>query len=284
MIRLRALAVATLVSAALVGTAGVASAAPATVGNTDGDGLTVRAAATSASASLGLVFDGRRVDISCQKQGQSITNTRGFTSDLWDFVPALGGYLADAYMSTGHDYRIPGVPDCGGGGTPQFIPVSQFQGQPNQNEDCGPTSVVSALLAAGITPRSWNASRPVDAINRARSDMGFDPGWQDPNHFGTVESDVKRALGANGVSARVVTDFATATAHVRSGRPLIMAGNTGDLPWSTGSVPHFLTVAGYQGGQYVVLDPAAAWRVHYTSSAVLLAFWDNHLGRAAVLL
>lgn len=273
-----------MVAGTLVGTAGVASAAPATVGNTDGDGLNVRSAATSSSASLGLVWDGRAVDISCQEQGQSVTNTHGFTSDLWDFVPELGGYLADAYMATGYDYRIPGVPDCEGS-SGRYVPVSQFQGQPNQGEDCGPTSVVTALLAAGVTPRSWSGSNPVNAINRARSDMGYDPSWNDPNQFGTNESDVRRALAANGVSATVVfDDFNRLLSHVRAGDPVVMAGNMKDLPWAGQNVPHFLTVAGYEGGQYLVLDPASDPIVYRTSSTVLAAFWDNDLGRAGVML
>jgi hypothetical protein len=273
-----------LTAGTVVGTAGVASAATATVGNTDGDGLNVRSSPTSASASLGVVFDGRVVSISCQAQGQSITNTRGFTSDLWDFVPSLGGYLADAYMATGYDYRIPGVPLCGGT-SGRYVPVSQFQGQPNQGEDCGPTSVVTALLAAGVTPRSWSSSNPVAAINRARSDMGYDPSWNDPNQFGTGEDDVRRALAANGVSATVVfDDLNRLLSHVRGGRPVVMAGNMKDLPWSGNNVAHFLTVAGYEGGQYLVLDPASDTVVYRTSAAVLGAFWDNNLGRAGVML
>jgi hypothetical protein len=280
MIRTRIPVLLITVAMALVGTAGIASAATATVGNTDGDGLNVRAAPTSASASLGLVWDGRRVDISCQVSGQSVTNTRGFTSSIWDYVPALGGYLADAYMNTGYDYWIPGVPRCGSTG---YVAVSQFQGQPNQSEDCGPTSVVTALLAAGRTPRSWNSSRPVDAINRARSDMGYDPTWNDPNHFGTVESDVVRALGANGVGAWVSYDFDAVLTRVRNGRPVVMAGNMIDLPWSGRNVPHFLTVAGYQNGSYVVLDPATSPYRFTASSSTLWAYWDNYLGRAAVV-
>lgn len=273
-----------LVAALLVGGAATASAATATVGNTDGDGLNVRAAATTSSSVVGLVWDGRVVDISCQEAGQYVTNTRGFTSNLWDYVPALGGYLADAYMATGYDYRIPGVPDCDGE-TGRYVPVSQFQGQPNQGEDCGPTSVVTALLAAGVTPRSWNPSNPVYAINAARAAMGYDPSWQDPNQFGTNESDVRRALASNGVQASVVFgDFDAALRHVRNGRPVIMAGNMIDLPWSGNNVAHFLTVAGYENGQYLVLDPASETRIYYTSASVLAAYWDHYLGRAGVLL
>ncbi|EHR60299.1 C39 family peptidase [Saccharomonospora cyanea] len=282
----RLLLVFAVLAATLVGTGGLASAATATVGNTDGDGLNVRSGPTTASSVVGLVWDGTVVDISCQAQGDAVTNTYGFTSDLWDYVPSLGGYVADAYMATGHDHRIPGVPDCGddGGSDGRLVPISQFQGQPNQGEDCGPTSVVTALLALGVTPRSWDPSYPVAAINRARADMGYDPTWNNPNEFGTSESDVRRALAANGVQATVLWNFDTALAHVRGGRPVIMAGNMRDLPWSGNDVAHFLTVAGYENGQYLVLDPASDTVVYRTSASVLWAYWDNHLGRAAVAL
>ncbi|MER7115758.1 C39 family peptidase [Saccharomonospora azurea] len=282
----RLLLVFTVVAATLVGTGGLASAATATVGNTDGDGLNVRSGPTTASSVVGLVWDGTVVDISCQSQGDAVTNTYGFTSDLWDYVPSLGGYVADAYMATGHDHRIPGVPDCGDDGGPDgsLVPISQFQGQPNQGEDCGPTSVVTALLALGVTPRSWDPSYPVAAINRARADMGYDPTWNNPNEFGTGEADVRRALAANGVQATVLWNFDTALAHVRDGRPVIMAGNMRDLPWSGNDVAHFLTVAGYENGQYLVLDPASDTVVYRTEASVLWAYWDNHLGRAAVAL
>ncbi|WP_235926169.1 C39 family peptidase [Actinokineospora pegani] len=285
MIRRLALALA-LAAATAVGLPATASAAPATVGNTDGDGLSVRSAPTRASASLGLVWDGRAVDVSCQAAGQSVTNTRGFTSDLWDYVPALGGYLADAYMATGHDYRIPGVPDCGGSSAPSLIPVSQFHGQPNQGEDCGPASVVSALLAAGAAPRGWNPANPVAAVNQARRDMGYDPTWNNPAQFGTNETDVRRALAANGFGSTLSTGFDASLSHVRAGGQAVMAGNMIDLPWSGANVAHFLTVAGYNAatGEYLVLDPASRPVVYRAGRSVLAAYWDNHLGRAAVLL
>ena len=280
--RYRTGVIALVATAVLVGLPGTAAAAAATVGNTDGDGLNIRSAPTTSSSSVGVAWDGQAVNISCQIVGQSVTNTNGFESDLWDYVPGLGGYLADAYMATGYDYWIPGVPECDGAGAPDLVPVSQFHGQPNQSEDCGPASVVSALLAAGVTPRGWPSS-PLAAINQARRDMGLDPTWQDPNKFGTNESDVVTALAANGVSASTTWNFSTALAHVRAGRPVVMAGNMIDLPWSGSNVAHFLTVAAYDDGVYLVLDPASEPIVYRASQAVLAAFWDHDYGRAAVL-
>lgn len=274
----------------VVGLAAPASAATATVGNTDGDGLNVRAAPNTSSAVVDLVHTGQVVEVSCQEVGESVTNTYGFTSSLWDYLPARGGYVADAYMATGYDWRIPGVPDCdegGGGGAGDLVPISQFQGQPNQGEDCGPTSVVTALLAAGITPRGWDPGWPVGAINQARRDMGYDPSWNNPNQFGTNEQDVINALAANGVSAWTVWyDLDTILAHVRAGSPVILAGNMVDLPWSGNYVAHFLTVAGYDSdtGEYLVLDPASDTVVYRASWSTLAAYFDHDYGRAGILL
>ncbi|MEZ4398658.1 MAG: peptidoglycan DD-metalloendopeptidase family protein [Kofleriaceae bacterium] len=76
--------------------------------NTAGAPLTVRAGATTASAAIGSVADGALVYITCQKRGQSITGTYG-TSTLWDKL-TTGGYVADAYVSTGSDGQI--APTC----------------------------------------------------------------------------------------------------------------------------------------------------------------------------
>ena len=75
--------------------------------NTSGADLTVRAGASTSTAAVGSVNDGARVTISCQKRGQSITGTYG-TSTLWDKIG--GGFIADAYVSTGSDGQV--APTC----------------------------------------------------------------------------------------------------------------------------------------------------------------------------
>ena len=71
--------------------------------NTSGAPLTIRAAASTSSASLGSVADGAYVTIKCQKYGQSVSGTYG-TSTLWDKIGT--GYIADAYVATGSDGRV----------------------------------------------------------------------------------------------------------------------------------------------------------------------------------
>ena len=285
---MRRLAVVVLSAAAvLVGQAPAHADAWATVGNTGGVGLTVRSGPSPATAAVGLLPSGTGVSISCQAYGATVANEAGFTSDLWDYVPARGGYLADAYMATGHDHRIPGVPLCGS--TAGLVPVQQNQGQPTQWEDCGPTSVVTALLRLGRTPHEWSPSYPRAAIERARQDMGLARGVPTG---GTNESQVVRAFSTYGLSAWTSWSFEASLTHVRSGRPAVMAGNTRALTWATNvrdpvaGVAHFLTVAGYDRstGEYLVLDPIAVSNtVKRATRATLLAYWDATNGRAAVL-
>jgi hypothetical protein len=75
--------------------------------NTAGAALTIRAGASTSTAAVGSVSDGATVTITCQKRGQSITGTYG-TSTLWDKIG--GGYVADAYVSTGSDGQV--APTC----------------------------------------------------------------------------------------------------------------------------------------------------------------------------
>ncbi|CAA9241206.1 MAG: Peptidase M23B [uncultured Corynebacteriales bacterium] len=78
--------------------------------NTAGTALTVRSGPGTGYAAVGTVSDGQTVTIGCQTSGSSVTGTYG-TSTIWDRIGS-GRYIADAYVSTGHDGYIPGVPRC----------------------------------------------------------------------------------------------------------------------------------------------------------------------------
>jgi len=83
--------------------------ATATV-NTAGSPLTVRSGPGTGYASVGTVADGATVTIQCQTTGTTVTGTYG-TSNIWDRIGA-GRFIADAYVYTGYDGFIPGVPRC----------------------------------------------------------------------------------------------------------------------------------------------------------------------------
>ncbi|MGC4790807.1 peptidoglycan DD-metalloendopeptidase family protein [Micromonospora sp. DT178] len=78
--------------------------------NTSGTALTVRSGPGTGYAAVGTVADGTRVTIQCQTSGTSVTGTYG-TSTIWDRIGA-GRFIADAYVYTGSDGYIPGVPRC----------------------------------------------------------------------------------------------------------------------------------------------------------------------------
>ena len=78
--------------------------------NTAGAPLTVRSGPGTGYAAVGSVSDGAGVSIGCQTSGTRVDGTYG-SSTIWDRIGS-GRYIADAYVYTGHDGYIPGVPRC----------------------------------------------------------------------------------------------------------------------------------------------------------------------------
>jgi hypothetical protein len=86
-----------------------------TIFNTGGVNLYVRSTPSTSGAVVTSVPEGTQVGIECQTTGTTVEGT-----NIWDYLPAYGGYVTDAYVLTGYDGFIPGVPMCGapsGGGT-----------------------------------------------------------------------------------------------------------------------------------------------------------------------
>ena len=103
-----------LVTAGALGLAGATPALAAATGTvkTAGDPLNVRRAPSTSATAVRTVANGATVTIDCQTIGTSVAGPLG-TTTLWDYVPALGGYISDGYVYTGSDQRI--APDCGVG-------------------------------------------------------------------------------------------------------------------------------------------------------------------------
>ncbi|MGW5014368.1 peptidoglycan DD-metalloendopeptidase family protein [Micromonospora chalcea] len=78
--------------------------------NTAGSPLTVRSGPGTGYSSVGTVADGAKVTIQCQTSGTSVSGTYG-TSSIWDRIGS-GRFISDAYVYTGYDGYIPGVPRC----------------------------------------------------------------------------------------------------------------------------------------------------------------------------
>lgn len=77
------------------------------VAGTQGQGLNVRAEASTTSGVVDWLAEGTSVGIECQVEAETVAGTA-----LWDYLPDRGGFVSDAFVETGHQGRIPGVPDC----------------------------------------------------------------------------------------------------------------------------------------------------------------------------
>ncbi|SCG77260.1 Transglycosylase SLT domain-containing protein [Micromonospora echinaurantiaca] len=88
---------------------GITGIGSGTVG-TSGSSLNVRSGPGTGYAVVGSVADGAGVSIYCQATGTTVTGTYG-TSNVWNRI-GTNRYISDAYVLTGHDGFIPGVPRC----------------------------------------------------------------------------------------------------------------------------------------------------------------------------
>ena len=90
-----------------------------TIFNTGGGSLNVRKTPSTSGAIVTTVAEGKTVGIDCQTTGTTVEGT-----NIWDYLPAYGGYVTDAYVNTGYDSFIPGVPKCGTSSPPPPPPPS----------------------------------------------------------------------------------------------------------------------------------------------------------------
>lgn len=135
--------VAASATALLIGlTAPVSQAADAesitaTVGDTGGISLFVRSGTSSGSTEVGRLYEGDKVEVECQAEGESVEGNK-----VWNYLPKYGGYSTDRYMNTGHDGRHPDLPLCKG------------ETPPPPNEDIRKTIVDLAKGEVGETDKS----------------------------------------------------------------------------------------------------------------------------------
>ncbi|MCL7458691.1 N-acetylmuramoyl-L-alanine amidase [Micromonospora echinofusca] len=78
--------------------------------NTEGVSLNVRSGPGTGYSVVGSVADGTTVSIYCQAVGTTVTGPYG-TTNVWDRI-GTNRYVSDAFVLTGHDGFIPGVPRC----------------------------------------------------------------------------------------------------------------------------------------------------------------------------
>lgn len=269
----------------------------AVVGNTQGLGLIAHESPRLKSANTGTLQTGQKVKITCQINGDSTTGPWHNKSKLWSHVDGVG-YVADAWLNTGTDGRISGVPDCKkqppkpskpSTGKGKLVPVRQGQGQAGQWYDCGPASLVMALHAVGKTPEKWNANKPVNSILAARKAM------QEYDGGGTYASQARTGLKHYGINSTSTTDMDDVLAAARKGKVSMVMGSTSELNWPKDVVNpnqvilHWVVVAGYDSKtkKYLLLDPASATssnKVHRVSGDLIKRYNRVAPGQGAVIL
>lgn len=74
-----------------------------------GDGVRIRAGATTSSAVVSTLPAGADVLVSCQQRGQVISDPP-HSSPWWAYLPQYGGYMTTVYIDA--ESRLPGVPEC----------------------------------------------------------------------------------------------------------------------------------------------------------------------------
>lgn len=136
---------------------------------------------------------------------------------------------------------------------------------------CGPTSVAMVLLAKGKTPSGYLAGNYALAVDRLRTLTGT-------TTAGTGATGMQKGFTQYGLTDTVTANTASALTAARSGKPVVLNGYTGALPWLGGTTGHYIVVSGYNAstGLYTVRDP---WRGKtVTATGTVLSNFGNSVG------
>ncbi|WP_265446001.1 C39 family peptidase [Flexivirga meconopsidis] len=149
--------------------------------------------------------------------------------------------------------------------TGPVVPLRQAgTGTTTQWYNCGPTSMVMAMLRLGITPKGYvSPTNYVTAVQNMRAAMSPSTSHY-PNPNGSNPSDVLDGLRAYGKTG-TITHVNTAMSAAQQGKVAIVWGNEAATGWrelwgknlkaGTTNVSHIVALVGYSGGKYEILDP-----------------------------
>lgn len=262
---------------------------PATIGPTAGVGLRVRTSPTGEFITN--LPTGTNVIVGCQTEGPAVTNEFGLTSTVWDYLPDRKGYVADAYVRTGHFYRIPGVPDCKDAFAqpkPTVKPTAKPTGKPTTTAKPTATAKPTTKPTSQPTTKPTSKSKLVGFSQfqgHAQADYdcgpssvlavllyngidvaGWDPSYPVPalntvrnwmpsmSEAGATRGDIVASLEAlsNG-TARAATPSET-FAHVKNGGTAVLLGNTS--AFGGGGWGHYIAVLDYNASDdtYLIHD------------------------------
>lgn len=144
-------------------------------------------------------------------------------------------------------------------------PLAQAGTGNAQWNNCGPTSAVTLLISRGLQPRqwSWNADSRFSAAavqNFRYVAMGVaSSAARDAK--GTSLAELRSGFATYGLRNVTLQSLAAGLADVRAGSGIMLSGDGHRSPWPTrtlGPVSHWLTVVGFDGTNYLAVDPISA--------------------------
>jgi plastocyanin len=228
-----------------------------TIFNTGGTNLNVRSTPSTSGAVVTSIPEGTQVGIECQTTGTTVEGT-----NIWDFLPSYGGYVTDAYVNTGYDGTIPGVPQCGGGGgsgTLGATIIAKARAQLNYTEYNGNCNKFSAYWGWDCVEWCSDYARYIWMQAGAKTtgltqssisfyNYGVNNGTFKSNVAGVVVKPGDAVVWANstgwGEHVGLVTDVSGSTFRTIHGNFDIQGNGTGDdKVYETGYVDRF-----YQAG------------------------------------
>lgn len=164
--------------------------------------------------------------------------------------------------------------------------------------NCGPTSMVMAMLRIHVTPKGYvsptNYSTAVANMRRAMTPSTRHVDKQGNVHYGSAPADAVEGLRAYGKSGSI-THVTQAMTAARSGKAAIVWGNEAASGWKglwsmnlkagTTYAGHIVALVGYSSstGKYRVLDPLSTASSNYSHwvTAKQLNIYSNGAGTGA---
>jgi uncharacterized protein YraI len=228
-------------------TAVLAFASPAladvtgTVHTDSGVALTVRSGPHVSSTAVGSVADGASISIDCQTYGDTVTGKYG-TSNIWDHVPAKGGYVTDTYVYTGSDTLV--APLCAG--TPTYTCSTSGLGDPR-------TCSEAVSWAESHISTSYNS----DYYGRCDHVVALAYGWS-----------------ASGSTTAYNHWLAVPSSYKHGGDSNVPAGGLAFFSGGSTGAGHVMISVG--GGKFASTDIGGAGTYTYTTIATIESKWGEH--------
>ena len=177
-------------------------------------------------------------------------------------IAATTGAAITAPAIAPHD-NVLTAPSASAATANKFHYISQLQGQPNQNIDCGPTSILMALLQnGGRVPLSYNRDNQAQALMEIRGNIR--------GYLSTVHVEIIMAQRGVPGTAFFNANAPKAINEIKAGKKAIILTQTGVIAGeqSAPGYGHYVYISGYdkRTGTFTVNDPLKIERASYQAT------------------